>query len=112
MAATKKVATPKVRQVVRKSRAGRAVSDDTIAARAALDTLWANGPDEVIEVTDEKGNPIDSYPAFVVTPGTLGKPAGYTGMVGLIRAWAKSNGHNVRISEVGDKEYAVRDLEN
>ena len=103
-------AKPATVKVVRKARTGRKTAAATTAAHNALDTLWNAKDRQTVEVVDEKGKVLDTYPAVIVKPATVGKPATYTGMVGLIRGWAKRNGYSVRVSEVAPSEFAIRNL--
>ena len=102
-------AKPTVITVKRSARKGRPISPSTVAAHAALSKAWgAKTNRATVNVVDPTGKVIDTYAALVVTAKDVGKPATFTGMVGLISQWAKANGHAIRTSKVSDTQYAIR----
>lgn len=92
--------------VTRKVRQGRSIAPETLAAREILDKVW-KGKREDLPIQDATGKVLETLKVVVVTPTTLGKGAGFTGTQGLVRAWAKDRGHDVRILECDGGEYAI-----
>lgn len=95
--------------VKRAARKGRPVSPDTVKAQTILSKRWNTKSDRAtVNVEGPDGTIVDTFDALVVEATDLGKPATYTGMVGLIGTWAKVNGHAVRVSKITDTHYAIR----
>lgn len=99
MAEKKKVA-PATITVVRSKRGRKEGPGETKRERfAALDNLFADKALRVTVEVKESDAPdapiVESYPAIPLVASTIGAPAEYTGMPGLVGDWAKARGHKV-----------------
>lgn len=70
----------------------------TVERFTLLDSLYgAKGNRIAVTVNDDAGKVVDTFDALPIMPTDVKAESTYTGLPGLIGAWAKDRGHSVKV---------------